>query len=455
MGDGGGPTAVERSPSGPGEQAGATAGATPRQADPGRLALAVLAGCVALLPLTSPKAMHNAAPIDGLMAGALLVTALWALRTRAVVRLPYAVPLVALVVLGLVAALTSDSPFSGGVAMVQELFLFCWCAALVTVCRTPRALGVVLRVWVLSATAWAGVLVLAVATGQNQVSGAEGGIGARARLFFDHPNMAGNYFMIAVFVAVASGRPRSVPARVLAVGVLVLAMFSTGSNAALISLICAAVLALFLHLRARRGMVRAVAVVTALVVGLGLSWVEVGAPLVAAAAQSDNPLLRYSVGRGERSAEARSSLFAEQFELYQNGGDLLGIGPAGTREALGSLTASTAKEAHNDYLAALVERGPLGALALFGLVGAIWARTLRLVDRPLGPRLAAVLPVPAALVAACAAFALTAVTHEVLHYRWFWLLLAMVAAAFLLAREESGDAGPRTRAVGPASPRDR
>ncbi|HEV7726770.1 MAG TPA: O-antigen ligase family protein [Modestobacter sp.] len=437
------PAATAQQPGrGAGEGTPASAG------EPGRRVLGVLAAAVALTPMVAPKGAHNLAPIDGLIALAVLVAFLWALRRRALVRLPYAVPVTGLVVVGFVAALASVSPLTGGVAMVQELFLFAWCAALVTVCRTPRALGFVLRAWALSATAWAGVLVLAVLAGVNRISGAEGGIGSRAQLFFDHPNMAGNYFMIGAFIVVAAGCPRRLWARILACALLLVAMFFTGSNAALLSLILAGVLAVFLHLRARAGMVKAIAVVTAVVGLLGVGWVEIGSPLVAAATQSDNPLLRYSVGRGERSAEGRSSLFAEQFELYQRG-DLLGIGPAGTRDALGAETASAAKEAHNDYLGALVERGPLGALALAGLVGVVGARAVRTTRRPLSPRLAEAVPVPAALVGACAAFAFTALTHEVLHYRWLWILFAMVAALHLLLRQEESDGGAPTGELPP------
>jgi O-antigen ligase len=407
--------------------------------------LVVLGIAVALTPLVSPKGPGHGAPVDALMFIGAVVAFLWAQRSRAVLRVPYVVPMTCLVAVGLVAALVGVSPFVGGLAMVQELFLLLWGAALATVCRTPRALGVLLRTWALSAAAWAVVLIAAVLTGQHAISGGVGAVGSRARLFFDHPNMAGNYFMIGAFIVVASGCPRRMWLRVAAVAVCVLAMFLTGSNAALLSLIGGAVLALFLHLRAHAGPVRAIAVVTALVAVLGVGWVEVGAPLVAAAQQSDNSLLRYSVGRGARSAEARQSLFTSQFQLYEQG-DLLGIGPAGTREALGTEAAPAVKEAHNDYLGALVERGPLGALALFGLVGAVAARAVWLTRRPLSPRLTAVVPVPAALVGACAAFALTAVTHEILHYRWLWTLLGLVAALHLLIRQESDELGGGTPA---------
>ncbi|WP_284492074.1 O-antigen ligase family protein [Blastococcus capsensis] len=399
-----------------------------------------MAVAVALTPLVAPKGPGHGAPIDALMAFGIFAVVLWALRSKATLRIPYVIPMTALIVVGLASAMVSSGPGSGVVAGIQEVFLLVWAAALATMCRTPRALGVVLRTWALSATAWAVLLIAAVVTGTTAVSGATGDGGTRARLLFDHPNMAGNYFMISVFVVVASGVPRRWWLRVGACLLLVLAMLSSGSNAALLSLIGGSVVALFLHLRARRGIVTATAVVAMVIAVLGIGWVEVAQPLITAAQQSDNPLLRYSVGRGARSAEARTNLFQSQFELFQQG-HLLGIGPANTRAALGDAAATTVKEAHNDYLATLVERGPLGVLALMGLIGAVGARAVRITRRPLPRAVAAAVPVPAALVGACAAFALTAVTHEVLHYRWLWTLFALLAAVHLLARSRS-DPGP-------------
>jgi O-antigen ligase len=112
-----------------------------------------------------------------------------------------------------------------------------------------------------------------------------------------------------------------------------------------------------------------------------------------------------------------------------------------TLQTLDAQAAGQVKEAHNDYLATLVERGPLGLLALVALIGAIAFRLVRVNVRQLPPRLAAAVPVPAALAGVCATFATTAVTHEILHYRWFWAMLAVVAAVHLLAKRESGS-GP-------------
>jgi O-antigen ligase len=185
-------------------------------------------------------------------------------------------------------------------------------------------------------------------------------------------------------------------------------------------------------------------VTLALVGVLGVGWVEVVSPFLTTASQSSNDLVRNSVGRGIRSAEARQSLFSSQLQIFEKG-DLLGIGPAVTKSTLGAEGATAVHEAHNDYLGTLVERGPLGLTAVLALVGVTVVRLARFTTRPLPPRLAAVLPMPAALGGACLVFAATALTHEILHYRWLWTLLAVVAAVYLLAGETPPGAGGRPR----------
>lgn len=413
--------------------------------------VAAITVAVALAGLVNPKAAAgNVAPVDLIMVLGIVGVIVWALLTKVPVRMPYALPMTALMLLGLLAAVLSQNPSQGALAVIQEVFLLTWCAAVATFCRTPRALALVLRTWVVSATAWAGLLILAVVAHQRSISGAGAGNvtknvdtsglsgGTRAREFFDHPNMAGNYFMVAIFIALAAGYPRNRFLRAGVGAVLFVAMFLTGSNAAMLSLVAGGVVTAFLHLRARRGLVKATAVSAVLVAVLGIGWVTVAAPLIDAAQHSNIALVRNSFGRGIRSADARASLFDSQLHLYEHG-TLLGIGPSGTRDALGAAGAAAVKQAHNDYLGTLVERGPLGELALVFLLGAVGLRGARVTRRPLPRSVAAVVPVPAALAGACAAFAVTALTHEVLHYRWLWTLLAVLAAVHLVTRAEEAD----------------
>jgi O-antigen ligase len=388
--------------------------------------------CLALTPLVSPKGPGNGGPIDVFVAVGVTVTILWAVQRRARLQFPFFVPMTAYVVAGLIASLLSAVPLRGGIAAAQEIFLFLWCAAIATVCRTPHALGVLVRTWAVSVTAWAGVLVAGVLAGVPAISGASD-FGRRAQLFFDHPNMAGNYFMIGIFVVLAARFPRRRSLRAAFCLLLLLAMFFTGSNAALLSLVGGSIVMAFLLVRAKRGIVPAVALAIALSAGVGAVWVTVVPTLVTVAERSDDPLLRYTVGRSPESADKRGELFVQQLELYQQG-NVLGVGPAATKHELGTGFARLDKEAHNDYLATLVERGPVGVLALVGLIGAVGTRVARTTRAPVPRALAEGVPVPAALGGAFVAFALTALTHEVLHYRWFWALMGILAATYLLAR---------------------
>jgi O-antigen ligase len=396
-----------------------------------RIPLVLVSMGVALTPLLNPKGPANTSPVDLVLLPAMVMVGLWAGTVRARLHVPYAIPAGGLAVAGLIAALGGIAPITGASAVLQEAFLLAWCAAITSVCRTPRALQVVLRTWCVSATGWAVVVVLVAASGGGRMPGATGGAGGRARLWFDHPNMAGNYFVVALFVILASRYPGRASARALSIAAVLTALLLTGSNSALLCLPIGGLVIVVLRLHSRRGPVPALAVALGLVLVGSAAWSVVGRPIVEAVQRSDTPVVRYSVGRGSRSATDRESLFTAQYELFRDG-TLRGIGPSATRKALGASRATRVKEAHNDYLATLVERGPLGIVALLGLIGAVAVRTMS--AQRLSPKWASVVPNPAALTAAMMGFAVTALTHEILHYRHLWALLAALAALHLFGR---------------------
>jgi O-antigen ligase len=93
------------------------------------------------------------------------------------------------------------------------------------------------------------------------------------------------------------------------------------------------------------------------------------------------------------------------------------------------------KEAHDDWVAAVIERGALGGLGLLLLVGEILIRASRAWDPLrllLGLRM--VMPAPAYLVGALGCVLVFSFTHEVLHDRTAWTLFAFVAAVALWGR---------------------
>jgi O-antigen ligase len=405
-----------------------------------RIAVNAIGLGIALLPLLRPKGPGHTAPADLAIAAAVLVALLWASTHQLRVHLPYVIPVGILVLSGLTAALVSTEPLRGAVAVTQELFLLAWCAAVTNVCRSPRALAAVLRIWAWAALAWATLLVAAVVTGQNGLAGMENANGGRAQLTFDHPNLAANYFIVSLFVVVLARCPRHRLGRAVACGMIVLATVFAGSNAALFGLPLAAFLGGVVALWRR---VDPAAAVATLMIGLVLAAVAVTqvdwTGMVASLRANDNPVVRASVARSTRSAEARQELFQSQVGLFREG-SVLGRGPASTRHVLGIESESRVKEAHNDYLATLVERGPLGVVGLLLLVGTIVVRVIAADSRRLTKAFARVCPGTAPLVAVLVLLAISAVTHEVLHYRHLWALLGILAALHLFGRRQPAPA---------------
>lgn len=393
-----------------------------------RIAIVAVGAAISILPVLNPKGPLNVAPVDLIMASGIIAVILWAGASHTGVHAPYVIPLTGLLVTGLVAALVGNAPKTGGTAVIQEIFLLGWCAAITTLVRTPRALRAVVRTWSLSSIVWGVILLLAEAGGVASVPGGSGGLGGRSRLWFDHPNLAGNYFAVAVFVVLATRYPRRRALRIPALMILIAAVALTGSNTALLTLPLGGLVIAFIRFRQRHGTSSALAVVLTLVIATAAAWAALAGTVATVVEDTDAPIVRYSVGRYSKSASSRESLFRTMYELFREGTQI-GVGPSATKQALADLDAPVAKQAHNDYLATLVERGPLGVVALVGLIAAIAFRAGSI--QRLAPRWASVIPNPAALAAVLVGFLLTALTHEVLHYRHFWTLLAVVAALHL------------------------
>jgi O-antigen ligase len=408
-----------------------------------RLALGVAVVGTAMLPLLKPKGPANTAPEDLLMALGIVVIVVWAGSVRARLRLPYIAPMAIMMVGGLIAAIINGSTSAGSQAVLQELFLLAWCGALTTLFRSARALRTVIRAWALSSIAWAGFLVGAIMLGQNGLAGvgtragdAAAG-GGRAQLTFDHPNMTGNYFMISLFVVLASGYPKRPLVRAGGCILLLMAMLYAGSNTALLGLPIGVLVMVFVNVKRRMDLVAAFAVVIGVTLAGAVIWSAVGDPVSKSIQSSNNSLVRYSVARSSRSANARESLFQMQFNLYRKS-NLIGIGPASTKDKLGAENFAAVKEAHSDYLASLVERGPLGIVGLLALFGAVGIRMMGLASPGPTKRYSEAIPNVGAICGALVAFAITGITHEVLHYRHLWTMMAMLAALHLYGRPRTG-----------------
>ena len=361
----------------------------------------------------------------------ILAVVLWAGSTRRPLQLPYALGGGTLAMAGLVASLAGSYPVLGLVSVLQDLYLLAWAAALANVARSPGALDVLLRTWVLSSAVWAVLFVLAT-TSTAVSAGAEA---VRAGFTFGDQNGAGLYFVLSLFAVIAARRPRGGPQRAVVVLVLLLATLYTGSLGALSGLLFGVALAMVLAVRSRRGTVPAIALAFAMVLAVSSVTLLVERNnLVSAANTSPNALIRNSIGRGDQSSSERETLSRETFQLWRST-DVLGIGPAATKDTLYAQQATYPKEAHNDWVAALVERGVLGLLGIVLLLGEIVLRVLRTsAPERLVLGLRGVLPSPAYLTGGLGCVLLFSLTHEVLHDRTVWTLLGLVAAVSLWGR---------------------
>jgi O-Antigen ligase len=401
------------------------------------MALIAVGVAVACLPFLVPSGPLDAAPVDPLIAVAVALTLLWAGTDAVALRWPYALPLGLIVIGGSLGALMGPVASSGLVALIQDLVLWMWAAALVNLARRPENLRALLAVWCYAAVVWTVLLYVALVAHIPAISGVTAREGSRISLVLGDPNFAGNYFFVSIMMVAASGFPRHRVARVLTYLGLAGALVLTGSNSAVTSLVLGIVILTVVGVYRRSGLVPATCTLATMVVvgGLLVTLVPV-ASLRMAAANSSHPAIRDGVGRSASSVESRDLLFHESLGLFY-GGNLLGTGPTSTKPRLIADQSLYPKEAHSDYWAALVERGVIGFLGLVLLVGSILTYSWFVLSRPRAPAFVWAVPRPEGLVAAAAACLLAGTVYEILHLRHVWFVFAMVAALAIWGRDDA------------------
>ena len=393
-----------------------------------RLPLILTAAAVAVLPVTVPRGPGNLGPADLFI---VLAIAAW-LFSAAVdgerLRFPYALGIGLLMAGGAIGGLAGPLPDAALLALVQDVLLLAWCWTLVNVCRTPGRAGVVLRVWVYSSIAWACVLFAGLAAGVPALTGQIPTEGSRTALTFGDPNVCANYFFISLAIIWATGRPRRRSLRVLVSVVMIAAMATTGSNSGLVSLAVGLSGAFILRTYRRSGLIPAFSATACLAVAaaVGLSTISLHS-IQRRAYTSGYAVLRDGIGRGQASVTERSKVLSESLKLYAEGGPL-GEGPVSTKPRMEAAMDPYPKEAHDDYFAALLERGVVGAVGLLILISGLLIRTGSLVRRGVEP-LGGVIRAPQALAAGVAGTMTTMAVYELLHVRHVWGLFAIVAVA--------------------------
>lgn len=392
------------------------------------VAVGATAVAVAGLPLLVPNGPSNIAPADALIALAVVSCIVWAWKTRHVWRFPYLVAMTVFLIGGALGALAGPVPGTGAIALVQDVVLLFWCWAIVNICSTPERLRVILASWAYSSVVWASVLVLGLATGSHALAGQTARTGTRTALTLYDPNYAASYFFVSLMIVAAAGLPRRLPLRLAAMAVLAVALVSTGSNSGMVSLATGAAVVLVLSLYRRGGMIAAIgALVCVVLVGfLAATTVSIGG-IQQWAQNSNYAFLRDGIGRGGSSISDRSTILQESLHLFRVGG-VLGRGPVSTKTRLGAEQAPYVKEAHDDYVATLLERGAIGVIGLLLLVCALLQRAFAPATRSLHRGFAVVVAHPTAIAGAVVGTLVGAAFNELLHARHVWALFGVVAA---------------------------
>lgn len=359
--------------------------------------------------------------------GLVLLTAvggLTLLYRRQPVRLPLLIPFWILLFASLIATLTGLNFAVSALAIFQEVYLYVWFVVLANllVHLSEKHFQSLLRLWslialVVAATTLLGMLQIGPDMFHSSPDGSlvyTGSPLGRGIGTFANPNAAATYLFISFFVLLAARWPIWLTA--LAAGWLLFGMVATGSLGALLATaVGLAGLGLIAIPSRNRPPVIVLALLAAVVLAILLlsawpAWASGGLP------STESGLFHISLGRLPRSLMSRFGLIERVWPIYLQ--YPFGIGPNASAGYLGSL--------HNDYIAILFERGPLGLIGWLWLVGAVLALPLRTVRRlPERTHTLAIL----ALGAGFLAVALNAFTHELSHFRQLWMLLAFLYAA--------------------------
>jgi O-antigen ligase len=297
----------------------------------------------------------------------------------------------------------------------------------------------VTRAWSRTAPLYSGVMVCAYLLGLNALSGVSAKDGARAAYTFGDPNLAGNYLVVSLFVMAACKHPRSPWVRRIGYVLVLIAIGFTGSNGAMLTLLVGLMLSLAVTRYRRSGALAGLTTLAASVLVAGVVFVfvmpRVDLNQIREQAAGSIPLLRDSLGRSDSSTSERATIVEEGTNLWLRS-DATGFGPARTKATLASSQAPYVKEAHNDYLATLLERGLIGALGLLVLGLAVLVRCLRLVVGTLPQVYADLVPRAWLLGVLGPVMATAAGFYEVLHFRHLWAWLGLIAALVLVMQDE-------------------
>lgn len=400
---------------------------------------AYLVLAVALAPLCVPTLPGNSAALDFLNVAALAVFGFVLLSPGRRMHTPLLVPIAMIAAGSLLATFGAPSPARAALSVAQDVYLFVWFVALVNLLRGERDVRLACIVWTASAVIVSGVAVIQLYAYYGSLDTLLGSRGMRPTSTFYNPNMLADYLVISLFLGTSLfGQVRR---RILlpALGLILVGLISTKSNGGMLSFAAGAFV--WLMVTAAVSHVNPARLVAGLLLLAGLAGLGVWAHREWGLGDAQLLALQKHTfaGRLEHSSESRMRIMDQLERAYMR--NPLGIGPGNS----GALTVSIserqrpdsyqAKEAHSDYLAYAIERGPVGLAGLLALTGVLFAQVYGTwQNRPhAAARQRRAGRWVAAASGALAASAAHSLTIEKLHFRHYWLLVALVCASALFA----------------------
>jgi hypothetical protein len=393
-----------------------------------RTAILTLTAAFVFQPILHPGGPGNSSPVDVFLVVSIVAAAIWARSGHHKLRAPYFIPVALMLAAGAASGLVGPLPGLALTTLATDILIFAWCIVVVNVLSTPRAMRYALVAWSWAGIFWATVVIVAWFGHITALEGLSAADGNRVLFTFGDPNYAATYWIATIFVVYATRTPTARWMRISGYAVLVGAMALSESNGGVVALAAGIFLLMLVKSYRSRGPVGMVAAALVILIVVGALFTAFPLSKIRQDALfSGQPLLVNSIGRSGQSASERGVLVKEVTELYQRSDGILGLGPASTKPLLATGLYPYPNEAHNDVLATLAERGTLGLLGLLLLVGSaiFWAAPL--VRRPLSAGFAAVVPRPAGLTAGLLALGVTSMYEQVLHFRFLWALLGIVA----------------------------
>ena len=399
---------------------------------------------IGALPLLTPSGPGNTGPVDLAVFGAICCVLFAAFSEHIAMRLPFALPIALTILGGGIGALVHDRAGASLLDMVQILLMLFYGGVVATAAQHGPTLRWLMRWWVRVGIVSSFGLVIGVTLGIKALSGYTAREFNRAAFLFGDPNRCGLFIMLSFLIMRASQYPRR-PINRYAVGcIMLVAMFYTGSNAAVVGLTVACTVSAFIGAGRRGNVVTLVAWLAGGAVVFGTLAMTVDVQKLSSTAGSVG-ILSNSLGRASKSTDSRGEILKSNTDLFFRN-SFLGLGQGGTKDTLKDTGASYVKEAHNDYMAAANETGLIGMIGLVLLIALIGARVGPMLALKPPEHLLKYVPRPDLLGSAALGIAVTAALHQTLHFRHEWAYFGLLAGAALLARRGE-DLGGHSSAI--------